>query len=79
MHRRTSWSCTVKNRSNGRERNEGHYPISECAYGCFERTVPLPDEMEPDKVTAKYRRSVLRVELPKTPTQRRQRLKFEVR
>ena len=62
-----------------RERNEGQYHISECAYGCFERIVPLPDEVEADKATAKYQRGVLRVELPKTPTQRRKRLKVEVR
>jgi HSP20 family protein len=62
-----------------RERNEGQYHISECAYGCFERTVPLPDEVEADKTTAKYRRGVLHVELPKTETRRRKRLKVEVR
>jgi len=62
-----------------RERTEGHYHVSECAYGSFERAVRLPDEVDSEKATARYRRGVLRVELPKSPNRRRQSIKVKVR
>lgn len=61
-----------------RERTEGHYHISECAYGSFERAIQLPDEVESEKASARYRRGVLRVELPKSVARRRQRIKVNV-
>ena len=48
-----------------REHTEGRYRITECAYGSFERAIPLPKEVESDKAAASYRNGVLRVELPK--------------
>ena len=53
------------------ERTEGHYRITECAYGRFERAIPLPEEVESDKASASYRNGVLRVELPKAKAARR--------
>ena len=50
------------------ERTEGHYRVSECAYGSFERAIPLPKEVDPDQATASYRNGVLRIELPKVAT-----------
>jgi len=61
-----------------RERTEGRYHISECAYGIFERAIQLPDEVESEKASARYRRGVLRVELPKSVARRRQRIKVNV-
>jgi len=61
-----------------RERTEGRYHISECAYGSFERAIQLPDEVESKKASARYRRGVLRVELPKSVARRRQRIKVNV-
>lgn len=55
-----------------RERREGGYHISECAYGSFERAIPLPDTIDSGKARASYKRGVLRVELAKlAPSQRR--------
>jgi len=39
---------------------------SECAYGSFHRTLPLPCEVEEDKVTAEFKKGILTVTLPKT-------------
>ena len=61
-----------------RERTEGRYHVSECAYGSFERAIQLPDEVESEKASARYRRGVLRVELPKSVARRRQRIKVNV-
>lgn len=62
-----------------RERSEGCYHVSECAYGSFERAIQLPEEVESDKASARYRRGVLRVELPKSTTRRSRRIKVDVR
>lgn len=60
------------------ERTEGRYHVVECAYGSFERVIPLPDEVEADKASASYRRGILKVELPKSTHRRRRRIKVEV-
>ncbi len=48
------------------ERHEAGYQIAECAYGSFERAIPLPENVDGSLAKAKYRRGVLRIELPKT-------------
>ncbi len=62
-----------------REHEEGHYHVLECAYGSFERAIPLPAEIEPDKARARYRKGVLRIELPKITTQQRHNIKVTVK
>lgn len=54
-----------------REHTSGQYYVTECAYGCFERVIPLPDDVDADNTTANYRNGVLRVELPKAAAKRR--------
>ena len=39
---------------------------SERRYGMFERTIPLPAEVDADKVKAKFKKGVLKITLPKT-------------
>lgn len=50
------------------ERNEerAQYHLLECAYGRFERVLPLPCEVDADRATANYRNGVLSLRLPKT-------------
>ncbi|GAB4362527.1 MAG: hypothetical protein Kow006_33860 [Gammaproteobacteria bacterium] len=62
-----------------RESTEGEYRITECAYGRFERAIPLPAEVEADKARAKYRKGVLRIELPKSSRGQRKRLEIEIK
>lgn len=38
----------------------------ECSYGSFSRSIPLPAEVQADKVKAKYKNGVLTVHLPKS-------------
>jgi HSP20 family protein len=52
------------------ERSEGGYQIAECAYGGFERAIPLPDTVDGSQAKAKYRRGVLCVEMPKMAIKR---------
>lgn len=48
-----------------RESSDGRYRVLQCAYGSFQRAVPLPVPVVPDKAQASYRNGVLRIELPK--------------
>lgn len=48
-----------------RESDKGRYHVVECAYGSFERAIALPAPVNLDKARAKYRRGVLKIELPK--------------
>jgi HSP20 family protein len=51
------------------EKNEGRY-YAERFVGRFSRTVPLPDEVDPDKVAAAFKNGVLTVVMPKSQTAR---------
>lgn len=45
---------------------ENRYRILECAYGSFQRMVPLPVPVSFERAEAAYEDGVLRIELPKT-------------
>lgn len=62
-----------------KERTEGQYRVTECAYGHFERAIPLPEEVESDKAHATYKKGVLRVELPKSACGRRRKVTVEIK
>ena len=58
------------------DRQSRHY-VLETAYGRFERAVPLPAEVDEEAATARYRRGVLRVTLPKSERARHRRIAVE--
>ncbi len=53
-------------KSEEHEEEKGDVHRSERRYGMFERTIPLPSEVELDKVNATFKKGVLKVTLPKT-------------
>lgn len=48
-----------------RESSDGRWHMLQCAYGSFQRAVPLPGPVLAEQARATYRDGVLRVELPK--------------
>jgi HSP20 family protein len=48
-----------------RDTNDSRYHVMERAYGVFQRTLPLPVEVDADKAEADYKNGVLTVRLPK--------------
>ncbi len=48
------------------QRKEGRYHITECAYGEFERRLPLPAEVDSSGAQASYRNGILTLTLPKS-------------
>lgn len=47
------------------EQREGRFHLMECAYGRFERAIPLPFEVDGGSADARYRHGVLSVRLPR--------------
>jgi len=52
---------------------------SERSFGRFERMIALPEEVDADKVEAKFRNGVLKVTLPKNPKAQDKTRKIEIR
>ncbi len=50
----------------GKEENGTDYHFIERSYGCFSRSVSLPDTVETEKIEAAFKDGVLTVTLPKT-------------
>ena len=56
-----------------KEDNGRNYYRRECAYGSFQRMIPLPGPVEADKVEAVFRKGVLTITLPKPPEAQQRR------
>jgi HSP20 family protein len=60
-----------------RQEQRGRYYVMERAYGSFERAIPLPAMVEEGGTSARYRRGVLQVTLPKAAAARARRINVE--
>jgi HSP20 family protein len=49
-----------------KEEKGKRYYRAERSYGSFHRSIPLPKEVDEDKIDATFKRGVLKVKLPKT-------------
>ncbi len=60
-------SLTIKGEKKEEKEDKGkNYYRMERTYGSFSRTIPLPTEIDADKVKAQFKKGVLTVTLPKT-------------
>jgi len=57
-----------------RDDKKGRYHLTECAYGRFERAIPLPKGVDDTQARARYRRGVLTVTLPVSEHYRSRRI-----
>jgi HSP20 family protein len=63
----TKDSLTIKGEKKEEKEDKGKdFYRMERSYGSFTRTVPLPSEIDTEKVKAEFRKGVLTVTLPKT-------------
>lgn len=62
-----------------REREDKHenYHTVERRYGAFSRTMPLPVEVDTDKVDATYKDGVLKITLPKSKTAKSKKIEVK--
>ncbi len=69
----------IRGQKNTEKENQGHnYYHMERSFGSFYRTIPLPCEVDENKVKADYKRGVLTITLPKLKGEQRQSKKIEV-
>jgi HSP20 family protein len=59
------------------EKEKGRYRM-ERSYGSFERSIPLPAEVDESKAKAEFKKGVLRLTLPKRPGAQSRRKKIPV-
>ena len=50
-----------------REERDKNYRLSERSYGSFSRSIELPFDADPGKVSAKFEKGVLHIAIPKPP------------
>lgn len=60
-----------------RELEQKRYHLVECAYGQFERWVPLPGDVDENKAKASYKNGILQVDLPKMSVTVHKTIKIE--
>ncbi len=60
------------------EEEKGDHYHCERNYGYFERAVRLPNDVDPDKATAKFKKGVLQIAIPKKPEAQTTRRKLEL-
>ena len=60
------------------QKGEGWY-ISERSFGSFQRTIPLPVEVDENKVAAQFKNGVLTVSLPAAADAERKAKKIEIK
>ena len=61
-----------------RDTVEGRYRVLQCAYGSFERVVPLPVAVVADQAEASYNNGVLKIDLPKAQPSKSNRVEIKV-
>jgi len=66
-------------RKQEKEQKKKRYHVMECTYGSFYRSIPLPMEVDTEKVSAEYKKGILRVVLPKSKEVLPKQIKIEVR
>lgn len=61
-------SLTIRTeQSSEEERKDRNYHIMERSSGCYQRSIPLPADVDHEKIKAKFKNGVLSVSLPKNP------------
>ena len=61
-----------------KEEKEENYYFAERSYGAFSRSIQLPQEVQPDKVTASYKNGVLTIIMPKSEEAKAKEVKIKV-
>lgn len=57
--------------------DEGDFLTRECYWGSFSRSVVLPEGLDTDSVSAKFKRGVLTIEIPKVKVEKSKKVKIQ--
>lgn len=70
---------TIKGEKKKEEKTEEKdYYRSERTYGAFARSIPLPTEVNPEKVNATFKNGVLEIRLPKSEEAKKKEIKVKI-
>lgn len=61
------------------EKKERDFYHTESHYGVFQRTIPLPQAVDPDQVDAEYANGVLTIHLKKSPSSSAKRIQVKTK
>lgn len=59
------------------KKEEGEYYRKEMSHGEFQRTIPLPEEIESEKVKAEFKNGVLELKIPKSKKTKRKTIEIQ--
>jgi HSP20 family protein len=72
-------TLTLKGEKKSEKEEKGKsFHRSERSYGAFQRVIPLPVEVQEDKVEADFSKGVLTIRLPKSPAAQKKVKKIEI-
>ncbi len=60
------------------EAKDRHYIVTERRYGSFSRSIRLPEGINSEKITAKFKNGVLHVMIPKTEQEKTKKISISV-
>jgi len=76
----TNGNLTIKGeKQEEKEEKKKDYYLKERTFGSFERSFPLPEGVDKDKIEASFKKGVLTVTLPKTPEAQKPEKKITVK
>lgn len=61
-----------------KEEKDEQFVRLESSFGSFQRAIPLPAEIDEDKIQASYDKGVLKISLPKSPEAQKAQKKIEI-
>lgn len=60
------------------EEKEADYHLIERSYGTFIRSIPLPAEVQSDKISASYKNGILKITLPKSEETQKKEINIKI-
>jgi len=69
--------CIKGEKKREEEKEEGSYHVVERSYGAFQRSIPLPSNVDEDKAKADFKSGVLKVRLPKNEEAKPKQIKVQ--
>jgi HSP20 family protein len=71
-------ALTIQGEKKQDRAEEENYHLTERRYGTFSRSIPLPQEVEGDKIISSYKDGVLKIALPKSEEAEKKAIKIKV-
>ncbi len=73
-------TLTISGEKRAEKEEEGkRYYRVERSYGAFQRSIPLPEGVDENKIDATFKRGVLKIRLPKTPEAQGKRKRIPIK